>query len=267
MRSDFSEVKFELESSAFRMTNLESVGVFHFGDSDQTCPTQSLQYELEKRCVDVKNSLIVLPEAFNVPDGYYLGAGPTPSIKNKLVHLSERYGVAFVAGLVEDQPVNGNQKGFNSAYLSDASAEPALQLISQKQDPAQPSCAVRNPKGARKIVRHRGIGIAALICNDFMEDCYASEVSALLGNEGWAFCEMRVLCVPAWSTQSGRLSWVCQQYSEQICIAASNGCPSDISFVRGKGFQETLLPVRPELRYGYNKLLISKPGVVDLSSK
>jgi len=268
-RLGFSERKFGLGSAVFGMTNLESVGVFHFGDSDQTCPAHSLECELERLRSDVKNSLIVLPEAFNVPDGYCLGTGPTPSIRNKLVHLSGRYGVAFVAGLVEDKPANGNQNGFNSAYLIDASAESPIQLISQKRDNAQPSCAIANPNGTRKIVRHRGFGITALICNDFMEDCYASEISALLGNEDWASCEMRVLCVPAWSTHSGRLSWVCQQYRypDQICIAASNGCPSDISFVRGKGFQEISLPVHPELRYRYNKLLISKTGVVDLSSK
>lgn len=124
----------------------------------------------------------VLPEAFNVPDGYYVGSGPTPSIKNKLVHLSEKYGVAFVAGLVEDKPASGNQKGFNSACLIDASAESAIQLISQKRHHAQPDCAVRDPNG--------------------------------------------------------------------------------MSFVRGKGFQEALLPFDNQRGYEYNKLLLSKPGGV-----
>lgn len=246
---------------AFRMTNLESVGVFHFGDSDQTCPAQSLECELKRRCSDIKHSLIVLPEAFNVPDGYYDGTGPTPFITNKLVHFSERYGVAFVAGLVEDKPASGSQKGFNAAYLIDASAESPIELISEKRDHAQPNCAIRNPNGTRKIVRHRGFGITALICNDFMEDCYTGEIRALLEDEDWASCEKRVLCVPAWSTHSGRLSWVCQQYAQQICVAASNGCPSDMSFVCGKGFQETLLPVDPvdpQRGYRYNVLLLSR---------
>jgi len=241
--------------------NLESVGVFHLGDTDQTCPTRSLECELERRCPDIKKSLIVLPEAFNVADGYYAGTGPTPSIRKKLVHFSERYGVAFVAGLVEDKPASGNQKGFNSAYLIDASAESAIQLISQKRNNAQPDCAVPNPDGTRKIVRHRGFGITALICNDFMEDCYAGEIRALLGNEDWEYCEMRVLCIPSWSTHRERLITVSQQYTQEICVAASNGYPSDMSFVRGKGFQEILLPVDPQRGYQYNRLLSSKPEV------
>ena len=43
-----------------------------------------------------------------------------------------------------------------------------------------------------KIVRHRGFGITALICNDFMEDCYTGEIRALLEDEDWASCEKRV---------------------------------------------------------------------------
>jgi hypothetical protein len=219
------------------VTDLQSVGVFHFGDTDRGCPVRSLEHELEKS-EGIANSLVVLPEAFNIPDGYHVGTGPTPSVRSNLLLLSEKYQAAFVAGLIEEQPARGFVKGFNSAYLIDAAAVDNFKLISQKRIDCRAEICSSNPHAQLVTVCHRGIGIAILICNDFIH-CDENTREELFEHVGWSECAVRVLCVPACSTTHMRtLIGASEQWKEYVCVAAANGDNRDLSFINGKWVAE-----------------------------
>jgi hypothetical protein len=247
------------------MVNLQSVGAFHFGDPDQGCPVRSLECELEKVENDIENSLIVLPEGFNVPDGYYGGTGPTPSVRNRLLVLSKNFRVAFVAGLIEEQVADGASKGFNSAYLIDAAYRGEFRLLSQKRKDCWDRICSDNPNAEVRPVVHRGFGIAALICNDFMQ-CDEGTRNSLIENVEWSSCAARILCAPSCSTHMNCLSAASAKWEQQFCVAVANGHPNDASFVRGKGFEEkrtgSILPngsYDDRCGYQYNEILLSHP--------
>lgn len=210
--------------------NLRFVGVFHFGNRDKSCPIRSLETELERWEHGVENSLLVLPEGFNVPGGYYDGPGPAASTRRKLLALSEKYQVAFVTGLIEERPARGYPKGFNSAYLVDASSDEQFTLLSQKRRDYDERICSSNPDGFRRAVVYKGVGVAALICTDFTE-CEEDDRTTLVEHSGWAGRPIKVLCVPAYSTHRGLLIGRSAAWKGGICIAAANGTFEDNSFV------------------------------------
>jgi len=251
------------------VTSLESLGVFHFGHRDQSCPLGSLECQLKTIEASLERALIVLPEAFNVPDGYYGGTGPTPSIKKMLLALSEQHKVAFVAGLIEEEPATGYSKGFNSCYLIDAECANGSVLLCQKRKDCWDRICFANPEGCLNPVNHRGVGIAALICNDFI-NCEDATRKALIDDWRWAGCKTKILCAPSCSTSMGVLITADTKWESQLCVAAANGNEKDLSFIRGKGFLESKL--HPDERsgsrrpdgsyddrcgYPYNEILLS----------
>jgi hypothetical protein len=53
------------------MSEFKAVGVFHFGVSRKGDPYRSLLEELQKAETRLTDFLLVLPETFNRPHGYY----------------------------------------------------------------------------------------------------------------------------------------------------------------------------------------------------
>jgi|HubBroStandDraft_5_1064220.scaffolds.fasta_scaffold333365_1 hypothetical protein len=52
--------------------SVRNIGAFHFGDCNKLDPVRSLDEALKKIPADrLKETLLVLPEAFNVRNGYY----------------------------------------------------------------------------------------------------------------------------------------------------------------------------------------------------
>ena len=88
---------------------------------------------------------------------------------------------------------------------------------------------------------HRGLHIAALICNDFM-DCDEDTRTRLLDHENWKGSTRRVLCVPSCSSHQNRLILRAQSWMSEVCVAAANGHCSDRSFIQGEGFKTQMLP-------------------------
>jgi hypothetical protein len=263
------------ESKIGTMTKLKAVGSLHFGAPDKSSPFCSLVKELDKM-QGLEDSLLVLPEGFNVPDGYYGGTGPTPSIKNKLLSLSEERKIAFVAGLIEERPNPNSPLGYNSACLIDAACEDKFRLLSQKRTGCFGRIDADNPRFISKPIEHRGFGIAALVCQDFIS-CDLAARTTLIEHPEWMHCDAKILCVPACSTHK-QLKTASEPWAQEVCIAASNGGSEDISFVRGNGFETN--EISPDCRsgipqdngwrddwgYQYNQILLSRKEPVGTCS-
>ena len=62
------------------MSSIKRIGAFHFGSDEKDDPIGSLEVELQERPdLQWRDSLIVLPEGFNVRGGYYSMA-PKPEL-------------------------------------------------------------------------------------------------------------------------------------------------------------------------------------------
>ena len=188
--------------------SIERIGYFHFGDRGKVDPTGSLDAALrnsESEGAKLKNSLIVLPETFNVKGGFY-GRATDPETCLKLQKLSQGFGPAFVVGLRD--PTVGDLKGFNSAYLLDGANKP--QLLAHKHSCTGDYCRAAEQHEGRTVL-HRGIYVAALIC----DDAYEADQDVILRRFRDQPCAQHVLCIPAFMTTSSSLVVAQKWGSEQ----------------------------------------------------
>ena len=145
------------------MEKLKKIGFFHFGENDKNDPISSLLKALalfRTKSPELSDCLLVLPEAFNVRGGYFGEDHPDASIGSALKQISAKTKIAFVAGLIEPGV------GCNAAYLIDGAR---CHLLSRKRQ-------YTRGKGAYTLYRpcqldddpvaHRGLRIAALVCNE-----------------------------------------------------------------------------------------------------
>jgi predicted amidohydrolase len=185
--------------------NIGRVGVFHYASECNGDPVKTFEDALaaSESSDRFGESLLVLPEAFNLRLGYWasghnIGCG----IRDRLVEISLRYKIAIVAGLLHD---HGGYRPYNCAYLIDG-GEP--QLLSRK--------AMSDSSGNYDncdlpfdeldiVITRRGVRIAALVCMD------ADKVPAFGADHArrhedvrqrLAVNAPRVLCVPSCFTRS-----------------------------------------------------------------
>jgi hypothetical protein len=154
------------------MSSIGRVGFFHFGSDEKEDPIGALTSAIEKwfreqrsnpigAIPELTDTLLVLPEGFNVLNGYY---APKPELDAnacfRLKALSTTRGITFVVGLIE------KLKGQNSAYLIDGNTAP--QLLSRKRTIGAGTLDLYAPCQTfeEEAVLHRGIGITALLCDD-----------------------------------------------------------------------------------------------------
>jgi len=170
----------------------------------------------------LSESLIVLPEFFNVPGGCG-GINRTVdlSVDAALRRVSLEFGVCFVAGLVEE----GGRQRYNSAYLIDGAVR---RLLSRK--------VLNDGSGNYTVAEccdcpcpHRGFGIAALICMDAADISACGQPErhqALLDRLDDFGAVPRVLCVPAcftgYDTEKAARYW----WKKGIPTVIANSCPS-----------------------------------------
>jgi hypothetical protein len=192
---------------------LRTGGVFHFGKrNEEADPIASLRSSLRDPSVlyDLRECIVVLPEAFNVRGDYW-----TPgrrhidgSITAALKEVSIEFGVALVAGLVENE--NG-RLGCNSAYLIDGGAN---KLLSRKM--IDDGSGVYKPctENCDQPLVHRGVCLAALICVDglqFNRNSPSRRQAQLLLRMSECKTGSAVLCLPAhtleYYTPGVALSW------------------------------------------------------------
>jgi hypothetical protein len=71
----------QLGNDSAGMKSIKRIGFFHFGSDEKTDPVGSLEIEIAKLSEpELKDSMIVLPEALNARKGYYR---PTPELDPK----------------------------------------------------------------------------------------------------------------------------------------------------------------------------------------
>jgi hypothetical protein len=173
----------------------DKVGFFHFVHNHvEPIPELAAALDSEKTRDCICNSLIVLPEAFNVRKNYKAKGNSNydPSILAELQTLSRTFHVTFIAGLIIKQ-YGGPEPPCSSAYLID---ETCCVLVchknnSDKNEHNTPYSKCENHYDHQNPIWHSGVCVVVLICVD--SDDYVRK-TALLAN----FPDTnKIICIPA----------------------------------------------------------------------
>jgi predicted amidohydrolase len=187
--------------------NINGVGYFRFQTYEK--PIEALDQALnDARTVGtiLKDTLIVLPEAFNIKKPYFDLKEPdvNPAICRQLASRSQEYGCVFVAGLIIDDTPD-IRPCYSSAYLIDGASTPVRLARKGRKDNSE----VSNVEAAKSnwapnytaydsfegcSVQHRGISIGALLCMDAECDEFCEALTKSLHGHNAMYS---VLCVPA----------------------------------------------------------------------
>lgn len=197
------------------------IGVFHFGNADKSQPFGSLLAAIETLVMErgsshLRDSLIALPEAFNLKQRYE----PADSFEfeentiARLAQLAETHQVAFVAGVIENH-VTTAVAPYNSAYLI---APACCCQLSRKVGRDDMATLLYSPWGPdtgtcdHPVAWDHESCIAALICIDAASEPYNSpwknnhdRHSALREQVAKLACLHTILCVSANSIQLNTL--------------------------------------------------------------
>jgi len=222
------------------MSSIERVGFFHFGADCKDDPLGSLVKNLaEYPDSETANSLIVLPEGFNVRGGFYVAE---PALDHEalgqLQALSARRGITFVAGMMDQV------KGRNLACLVEGDCPPVV--LSRKQAGGRDCLYTPATSDETVAVLRSGVGITALICDDAGYAARAEEdriravtrVKCLNGAHN-------VLCVPAFMTITDSVA-IAELWAHSMTVILANGCASYPSVIRHAGQQHLSTRYRPE---------------------
>lgn len=199
---------------------LQKVGFFHWG-TDDSCNSAELLYsalrDAAQEC-DLGDSLIVVPEAFNIQNYYQKTSRCDGCTRGALVEMSRKFGVSLVVGLVDEE---GGTRGFSCAYLVDDGICRAL--ARKQEDDGWRNYRPCDPGWCDPIV-HRGLGVAALICMDAAEEDPTKKLRQGLIEKikGLGVCRT-VLCVPARMTSlESRL--VAKGWGDLFVVIANGSC-------------------------------------------
>jgi hypothetical protein len=185
---------------------LTKIGCFHYGNPDKSNPIGSLEDAIHRGLFDngehcLKDSLIVLPEAFNLLGEYKPSAGYNldHSIPAQLNELAGRYGAAFVAGIIDKCPV----LPYSSAYLITKAQRCRLARKVRQDSLATGRTALyRGCDQFSEVCNtptvYDQITVAALICMDAFEEELRKTLSEKLCNRPSGSV---IVCVPARTTE------------------------------------------------------------------
>ena len=230
---------------------VKNVGFFHFC-KNYADPLGSLQKTLSS---DAANSLIVLPEAFNIGK-FYKDDGVCDfnrSILPRLETLSRDSGVTFVAGLIIDDNSGIKQPPHSSAYLIDESGHrlmchKAFCDRSGNYTHCEDKCDIENP------IQHHNVSVAALICGDVS----SQRCRDLTESEGFSH-GCRIMCIPACMNDKFftdlRLKG---PLSEVITVLANSDPVGCGSFIEGPGGKNRFLHTGTD-----NKVLVKALDVLN----
>jgi hypothetical protein len=209
---------------------LAKIGFFHFGEESQSNPVGSLRDSLEKspHSERLDDCLLVLPEAFNIRNGYEMpGKRIDVGIAQSLKELSASFKVGFVAGLIEESDGEGPH---SSAYLIDGDV---CERLSRKMQDDQ-SGNYKISGNCDSPCLHRGVYVAALICVDaaaFNVNCQSERHKALLERLDTCGTVPKLICVPAhfkeWDTRGVALAW-----PSRVSVVIANSWPHQASVIR-----------------------------------
>jgi len=183
---------------------LHKIGFFHFG-SGHDKPKEVLESALadvqsdERRLpgtLDPTNSLIVLPEAFNIGRAYRAegAANFNRSILEGLQCLAARFQVGFVAGLIIHDE-GGPSPPYSAAYLIDGSGCEVMGYKVGADDMAGKNYTpFRGAPDTKNPILYKGIPVGALICVD---GHFPISMSQQLGKRrATVVTPSRVICLP-----------------------------------------------------------------------
>lgn len=203
------------------------VGFFHFGHGHND-PIGSLSAALDE-AADVSDSLIVLPEAFNIRRKYR-EKRPTPnfglSVLGDLRDIASARGISFVAGLIIDD-TSDVAPPYSSAYYIDRDSKRLMCRKGGEEDRAgvnytpfgSDDCDIDNP------IEHNDACIAAMVCMDIDE--YPQRYRDLSCKTASSSQRIRVFCVPAhmgstWSLlANGHLGYSLRCVGLRVVVANS----------------------------------------------
>ena len=209
---------------------LTKIGFFQLSDDDSE-PFGSLTKALRARSedTDVRDSLIVLPEAFNYGRSYVRHPSKEPKFSldesvKELATISKELGVAFVVSLLD--PPN------SSAYWIDRSGS---RLICHKKcaDSSETYTPWSGDCGGNNPLEYEGACIGVLICNEV--DDYATSLAATLDERSSA---RKIICIPACMTSTMFGAPLTDRWAGKYVILANrrpwpDGCKSFIAKTNG----------------------------------
>jgi predicted amidohydrolase len=215
---------------------LNRIGLFHFGINHKD-PIGELQSAMHAEN-DISDSLIVLPEGFNIGK-YYWSPGVCDygsDVVSQLQDLSRTSHVAFVAGLIIKE-TNGPQPPYSSVYLIDGCRSTPVCYKegddgSRNYTPDTGNGDINNP-----IQSHENVCIGALICMDAVKDervdARRDERHQMLCREiDRSNCACRVVCIPGCMDSNHNRSAVAKRLGAYYVVLANShecGCGSFIS--------------------------------------
>ena len=213
-------------------TRVDKVGFFHFGENHAD-PFGSLHDALSESEEDVADSLIVLPEGFNIGKLYRDPAQSCDfdlSILPQLKALSEKSGVTFVSGLIVDDN-SGINPPYSSAYLIDGSGyklmcHKALPDFSGNYTTCEAECDIENP------IQHHNVSVAAVICRD-IED--SQRCRDLLTARERINHECQIVCIPA--CIGSHFSGHSAPLDEVVVVLANSDPEGRESFIAAQGVE------------------------------
>ena len=172
---------------------LKNIGFFHF-EVNHNNPIRSLEAALDdtKKREEISDSLIVLPEGFNICK-FYKAPGTCnydPGITEELKNLSKRCHISFVAGLIIRQ-TDGPNPPYNGAYLIDGSD---CEWMSYKlgNDETENYTVYPSNRPNFKVITNRDFCMGALLCMDALE--YWKGVVDIIDKK---VCGNKIICIPA----------------------------------------------------------------------
>lgn len=224
---------------------LRRTGFFHFDIADQSDPIRSLAQGLETaaKADDLNDCLIVVPEAFNIRNGYWSpDRVRDPKIAEALPGLANDFKVALVAGLVDEG--NGGGPGYSTAYLIDRDCRVALTHKMQDDRSGNYKPCTEN---LGQTVFHRGICIAALLCMDAAEWSPANEQRKAVFAQTDALrlkhaAVPAVLSVPACMQTYGSRE-VAMDWPTYLTVVVANASRSQPSVIRLAGAGMDVEPI------------------------
>jgi predicted amidohydrolase len=199
----------------------ERVGVFHFPERHHA-PIPALKDALSQH-PGVRNSLIVLPEAFNNGADYNDEDRPpridADLMRSELSAIANEHGLLFVAGLLA--PMLGEPA--SCAYLIDGRGSRLMVRKGAEHDVEDP-------------IEAEGVCVGCLICSDAYNFVSRNRVTEKVEK---SILARKVVCIPA-SMSTGTFespSFPLPEYRNKYVLMA-NGKPSSFgagSFIANKG--------------------------------
>jgi predicted amidohydrolase len=219
-----------------RSATIEKLGFFHFVEFEQKTsldPVEALSKAMDERIQeerksgehwDIGNSLIVLPEAFNI-GAYSLQSVPpqhsTQRALEDLRVLAAKHEVIFVAGILgEDRR--------NSAYLIDAKVATLMcHKIGEDSSGLYDPCT-GDPDPCNPIRFQNGVCVGTLICMDADADHIHRPHIEQRQNEFLerlnAYGDQRIGCVPARFCNHTRRTLDCFSNMTNCWYVMAQGC-------------------------------------------